>query len=189
VTTDPAAIARAGLLEIRRLAGDPTWIEARGSSMEPSIRPGSRLLVDLGRQPGRLGEIIVFRRRGELVAHRLVKRRWLDGREELVAKGDSEALADRPVTAEAILGVVRIVEPPAGQPSHSLLEGRRGALVAHISWWGDRTGRLGRRLARLAPRPIRDAAVAAALITSRIPVRVTVATMLRLDRSEPAGRR
>lgn len=189
VTTDAAAIARAGLLEIQRAAGEATWIHTRGTSMLPGIPPGSRLLVDLGRPPTRIGELIVFQRRGELVAHRLVAWRRTPEGDLLVAKGDNEPLADRPLPADAVLGVVRAVGLPSHHRRGVLLDGRRGRLVARLSWWGDRAARIGRRLARSSPTPMRQASVDAALAGSIVLVRVTVATMLRLDRSTSTGRR
>jgi signal peptidase I len=189
MTTDTAAIARAGLLEIQRAAGESTWIDTHGISMLPGIPPGSRLLVDLGRRPARVGEVIVFRRGGELIAHRLVTRRHAPEGLLLVAKGDNEPLADRPVPADAILGVVRAVQVPTGSLRAVPLRDRRGWLVARLSWSGDRASRVGRRLARKCPARVRQSIEHAALTGSIIPVRVTVATMLRLDRSEPAGRR
>jgi hypothetical protein len=187
---DTRAIARVALFERYRADGATTWIEATGGSMGSLIPPGSRLLVEFGRAPERPGEVIVFRRDAAIVAHRLVARRGHRGRtERLIAKGDAEALPDRPIARDDVLGVVRAVGTPSGRLVSATLGGWSGAVVARVSWWSGRVGRVARRAATRAPRPIRPAAVRGALSLSRVPTRVVTAAMPRLDRGIPAGRR
>lgn len=189
MSADPAAIARVALLELARTDGVSRWIDAHGPSMAPTIPPGSRLLVAFGRQPTRIGEVLVVRDGERLVAHRFVARRQVAGRTTFVVKGDAEPLADAPVEPEAVLGVVRAVELPAGTRALALVAGRRAAAIGRASWLGDRLGRMGRRLARPLPHPLQRAAVRIALPMSRVPTRVLLATLLRLDRRPFAGRR
>jgi hypothetical protein len=189
MTGDPAAIARAGLLELGRQAGSTTWVDAHGSSMSPSIPAGSRLLVELGRQPVGIGEVILFRGHDGLIAHRLVARRIVAGESRLIAKGDGEALADRPIGAVDVIGVVVDVEQPPGHAAQPTLGGRGGTWLARTSWWGDRWGRSGRRITRRLPLPTSQAATRGVLALSRVPTRVLVASILRLDRRNIAERR
>jgi hypothetical protein len=186
---DTRAIARVALFERYRADGATTWIEATGASMGPLIPAGSRLLVEFGRAPERPGEVIVFRREAAIIAHRLVARRGDDPSPRLIAKGDAEAVPDRPIAREDVLGVVRAVGLPDGRFVRATLGGRSGAVVARVSWWSGRVGRVARRAAVRAPRPIRSAAVRGALSLSRVPTRVVMAALPRLDRGTPAGRR
>ena len=63
---DALAIARRGLLEDYRTSGTTTWVTATGTSMEPLIPAGSRLLVEFGRRPvpGRRRDPVPPRRPG-----------------------------------------------------------------------------------------------------------------------------
>jgi hypothetical protein len=189
IAPDTRAIARIALFERYRADGATAWIEATGGSMGRVVPPGSRLLVEFGRTPERTGEVIVYRRDATIVAHRFVARRGDAAAPRLIAKGDAEALPDRPIGRDDVLGVVRVVEAPDGRARRSTLGGRRGALIATVSWWSGRVGRAARHAAVRAPRPIRRAAIGGALSLSRVPTRVLTATMPRLDRGTSAGRR
>jgi hypothetical protein len=189
IAPDTRAIARLALFERYRADGATAWIEATGGSMGPVVPPGSRLLVEFGRTPERTGEVIVYRRDATIVAHRFVARRGDAAAARLIAKGDAEALPDRPIGRDDVLGVVRAVETPDGRARRATLGGRSGALVATVSWWSGRVGRAARHAAVRAPRPIRRAAIGGALSLSRVPTRVLTATMPRLDRGTSAGRR
>lgn len=189
MSVDPAVIARLGLLELARVDGASRWIDAHGPSMAPTIPAGSRLLVEFGRQPDGVGEVLLFRDGAHLVAHRLVARRLVAGRPLLMVKGDAQPLADATISPDAVLGVVRAVETPRGTRVLAIVSGRRAAAVARASLIGDRLCRVGRRLARPLPPPIRRAAVRVAMSLSRVPTRVLLAILLRLDRRPFAGRR
>lgn len=189
MTSDPAAIARTGLMELARTDGASMWIDAHGPSMAPTIPAGSRLLVEFGHHAGRIGEVVLTREGDRLTAHRLVARRTVAGQAMVVTKGDGEAFADAAIPADAVLGIVRGADVPGGPRGRSLLGGRRGAALARSSWLGDRLARAGRRLARPLPTAIRTTATSAAVSLSRVPTRVLVATLLRLDRRPFAERR
>jgi hypothetical protein len=186
---DTRAIARVALFERYRADGATAWIEATGASMDPLIPAGSRLLVEFGRAPQRPGEVIVFRRDSAVIAHRFVARRGDATSGRLVAKGDAEALPDRPIASDDVLGVVRAIGTPDGRSVRATLGGRSGAILARVSWWSGRAGRVARRAAIHAPRPIRAAVVRGVLSLSRVPTRMITATMPRLDRGTSAGRR
>lgn len=71
--------------------GDHLRFKARGSSMLPFIRSGQVIqvapvqVVDL-----RPGDVIFYRiQGGELAAHRLLKKQWVEGRMLLATRGDS----------------------------------------------------------------------------------------------------
>lgn len=186
---DARSIARAGLLESYRSEGRSTWLEATGGSMDPLIPAGSRLLVEFGAIPERIGEVIVFRRPSGAVAHRLVGRRGTGHRLVFVAKGDAEALADPALPPEAVLGVVREVRLPDGRPGQAAIARRRGALLARVSRWSGRAARLGGSVGRRVPTTLRPGTIAATHALSRVPTRVMTAMIPRLDRGVSAERR
>jgi hypothetical protein len=172
---DPRTLARLGLFEQYRSTATTAWVAATGRSMEPTIVPGSSLRVAFGRDPERIGELILFRRGETIVAHRLVSRRSVRGEERLVAKGDGEAVADPPLAAADVLGVVLDVRDPSGNSHEVMPPSRRSRVVARVSGWSGRTAGAGVRLGRRMPYPLRRPAIATALSLSRVPTRLILA--------------
>jgi hypothetical protein len=188
---DPVAIARQGLLEGYRTTGTTTWVTASGTSMEPLIPAGSRLLVEFGRRPYRIGAVILFRRDDRVLAHRLVARRSTPSGPVLLAKGDNESFFDPALAEENVLGIVREAVRPDGRSMTLARARRRSAFLARVSYWSGRAAGVGARAIRRSPLPtsMRHAALGAFLALSRAPTRVTTALMPRLDRGDSAGRR
>ncbi len=107
-----AALASSRWVERRLAAGgpEPQWMSLSGSSMEPSVPAGSRLLVQPigpGREPDP-GDIVVVRRDGLLVAHRLLR----SGRGAIVTRGDALSKDDAPLPETDLLGRVIAVNAP-----------------------------------------------------------------------------
>jgi signal peptidase I len=91
------------------LAGGTTIrIKAHGYSMYPSVKPGSLLIIEPIKVKGdpKPGELIVIKRESGLIVHRLVKIVIKDGIRWYIARGDSNAYADKPVRIEMIAGRV-----------------------------------------------------------------------------------
>jgi signal peptidase I len=84
-------------------------ITARGSSMSPSIVTGDRITVS-PEQNLRIGDIILFRRGGEMVCHRLVRVFEKGDITYYQTRGDSFFSLDKPVTSDQILGRVTKIE-------------------------------------------------------------------------------
>jgi hypothetical protein len=87
----------------------PDWLTLRGGSMAPTLEEGDRLLVApvaAGEIPGD-GAIVIARRAGRLVAHRLVAK--ADGLAR--TRGDALSRDDSPIPLDAILATVVAVEP------------------------------------------------------------------------------
>lgn len=81
-----------------------------GSSMAPALWPGD--LLDVHRSAAiRPGDVVVYRRHGRLVAHRVVAQTG----DTIVTQGDRLKYPDDPVPAAGILGCVVRVER-RGQP-------------------------------------------------------------------------
>jgi len=82
------------------------WIPVSGNSMFPLIREQDRLLVTHGCGDVRQGAIVVFRREGELIAHRVM--RFVSGKSGrvFVTKGDNVSEFDPAFPDDQIVGKV-----------------------------------------------------------------------------------
>lgn len=174
---------RASLFEAYRGDRVTTWIEASGPGMEPLIQPGDRLLVAFGARPERTGQVILCAVGGNLIAHRLVAHRTLTGPTgeptvRLIAKGDAEALPDRAIAAESVVGVVRAIRRREdGRLVSYGLDDMPSELVAVVSWWGGRAARRSPRIARYAPARFGPALQVALVMLSRLPTRLVTAVV------------
>ena len=96
-------------------------LRVRGTSMEPALPAGC--IIEARPVPASLhvGDIVLFHRSDDLVAHRLVAHTaagWL-------TRGDAVAEPDPPITEDQILAVVAVVRAPnAARRSSSLLRPR-----------------------------------------------------------------
>ena len=158
--------------------------------MRPLIPAGSRLLVEFGGRPQRVGDVILFRRDERLVAHRVVALRAEGPVSLVVPKGDGETYLDPAIDAADVLGVIRDVVRPDGTRALGAIAPRSGSLIGRVSWWSGRAAGFATRSVRRStlPRSIRRVALRAFLALSRVPTRVTLAIMPRLDRGDPAGK-
>ncbi|MFZ0038364.1 MAG: signal peptidase I [Candidatus Acidiferrales bacterium] len=107
--------------EVAQTQGE-VQLQVLGGSMLPSIWPGDRLIVQR-RNPNQIqpGKIVLYKREGGLVAHRVVAR---DG-ESLLTRGDSVSKADAPVQAEEIVGEIVAIIRRGQRVALELTLGRR----------------------------------------------------------------
>jgi signal peptidase I len=98
--------------------GKTIRIKAHGYSMYPSIKPGSLIIIEPLRQKGNPvpGEIIAIKRENGMVVHRLIRIQIKDGVRFYIARGDSNAYADAPITIDRIAGRV-VKSEPTGENS------------------------------------------------------------------------
>jgi len=75
------------------------------ASMQPSIKVGDLLIVD-HRAPVGVGDIIVFHRQAQLIAHRVQEVRIRHDQSEYVCQGDANAWKDEPVSEASLVGKV-----------------------------------------------------------------------------------
>jgi hypothetical protein len=92
-----------------------------GTSMLPTIAPGTPVEVDCGRTP-QAGDVIAFAVAGQVFVHR-IELTSPDGR-HLLTRGDNRIIPDLPIEADAVIGVVGA---PALGPQSSL---RRSFVLA-----------------------------------------------------------
>lgn len=181
---DPKTIALIGLYRSYRQAGTRAWLETRGTSMRPLVGPGGRMLVEFGAQPKEVGEIVVFERRDEIVAHRIVGRRVFEGRDRFIVKGDAEAYFDPPIGRDDVLGVVRGIRRGDGPIQRRGVGGRSSKVIASVSRWSGRGARVARRLAAHSPTPIRGFALRAIPPLARVPTRLISAPITQQTGAE-----
>jgi polysaccharide export outer membrane protein len=127
--------------------GQATLVPVRGSSMRPTLRDGDRVAVAPFLGLPRVGQIVVARVPGGLVAHRLVEVEMCGGRRIYRLQGDAEPGRDAGVLREALCGRVAAV----------VRQGRR--LEVDDSPGAAARARLRRALRRRMPRLLRGAAV------------------------------
>ena len=89
-------------------AGATLWIRARGSSMSPTIKNGALVRVGpLPQRPLRRGDVVLAEMEGgKAVIHRV----WRASGEAVVLKGDNMLYADAPLSRQAVLAIVEVVQ-------------------------------------------------------------------------------
>jgi hypothetical protein len=94
--------------------------------MRPLIEVGDRILVKKARAKEiRPGDVILFKRDGAFVTHRLLKISEVDGKQMILQKGDAGGIPDT-IPGDSVIGRVTVVEK-GGKPLR-LDTGRLGAL-------------------------------------------------------------
>lgn len=109
-------------------------ITTRGSSMFPLIRAGDRITISPDSDP-KIGDMVVFRRNGSMVCHRLVKMFEKDGITHYQSRGDTVSVLDEPILRHELLGKVIKID------MMSLSRARRILLLIYpVIRWGRLNG-------------------------------------------------
>lgn len=98
--------------------GKTIRIKAHGYSMYPCIKPGSLILIEPIKNKGIPvpGEIIAIKRESGLIVHRLSRIVVNNGITTYIARGDSNALEDAPITIGKIAGRIAGAESTGENP-------------------------------------------------------------------------
>ena len=98
--------------------GKTIRIKAHGYSMYPCIKPGSLILIEPIITKGNPvpGEIVAIKRENGLVVHRLSRIVMNNGITTYIARGDSNALEDGPITIGKIAGRIVGAESTGENP-------------------------------------------------------------------------
>ena len=98
--------------------GKTIRIKAHGYSMYPCIKPGSLILIEPIKIKGNPvpGEIIAIKRESGLIVHRLSHIIVNNGITTYIARGDSNALEDGPITIGKIAGRIVGAESTGENP-------------------------------------------------------------------------
>jgi hypothetical protein len=185
--------ARRATFEDYRRQNARVWIGPRGASMRPLIGVETKLLVEFGATTAEIGDIIVFPLGDILVAHRLVGRRWQQGEQILIAKGDNEPYFDAPVRPGEVLGMVRALRRHSAAPATGLgCAGRPARLMARISYLAGRSAWIARRATAVLPDPLRRVALGAISLLARVTAHILFTPLLgvvwlRSKRIEKSG--
>ncbi len=112
------------------------FLRLRGASMAPALWPGDMLMARRRAFSDIIaGDIVVFRRAGRLIAHRVIGRDR-DGA-ALLTRGDAATHVDQPVGEDRLLGVVEFVSRKGGAFAplgrRSLGQRALAALLRHSS--------------------------------------------------------
>ena len=85
------------------------WLAVRSGSMTPLIQPGNRVLMSpVMAEQICCGDIVVFRRSGSLIVHRVLKKRHTSGGSYFIEKGDNFPSMGR-FSADDVIGKVTMV--------------------------------------------------------------------------------
>ena len=94
-------------LDLLEREGDSYWMRAAGGSMRPLIHEGDLLQIDPTPNNPRRGEIIAFRQRDQLTAHRVLQvTQDSDGLQKILAHGDHALRSDPRIHIEQVVGRV-----------------------------------------------------------------------------------
>jgi signal peptidase I len=104
-----AADTLKAVAELLSQTGEAHYIPLRGNSMLPLLRNGDQVLVTSGVDGIRTGDIVVFQRDREWIAHRVlrVERDGID-RVRLRTKGDHVMRLDTPLNVDSLVGKVLV---------------------------------------------------------------------------------
>jgi hypothetical protein len=95
--------------------GTTLYTRAEGSSMYPTIHPGSVVgIIGLHPDPIRIGEVVAIRQTFSLRLHRVIRRRRRGGKIQIQTRGDFNAYADEWVNEDEVVGRVRWVDNGTG---------------------------------------------------------------------------
>ncbi len=114
--TLPSHVIEAAL-DVWSQAEERHFVPITGSSMLPFIQDGDRVLVAHGHTGVRRGDVVVFRREGQMVAHRVIRTHGSDASPTFVTKGDNAPQFDPPLSADEIVGRVLAIERDARHTS------------------------------------------------------------------------
>lgn len=127
-------------------------LRTMGASMLPAVWPGDTLTVSSHDASEALpGDIVLFRREGKLVAHRVVKRTGSSTGIRWVTRGDRLADNDAPVSTHELLGRVTTIE----RGSRKLTPTPRRSLASRLISWILRSSDFCTRLTLFVGRPRR----------------------------------
>ena len=107
--------------------GERLRLRVSGESMAPLLRPGDSVLVaSCHPEELQIGDLVLIRREGDLVTHRLIGRT----RQGWITKGDGSPWTDPPPAADHLLGKAVALESGGRRISFDTYSWRRRSRVA-----------------------------------------------------------
>jgi signal peptidase I len=93
-------------------AGQSIAVAGLGCSMGPRFQQAEQVILSPLHHPPRLGEVVVFSRNEQWVAHRIIAIKHQG--QVLITKGDGYARLDDPVQADQVIGIVTAIQERNG---------------------------------------------------------------------------
>jgi signal peptidase len=108
-------------------------LEVISGSMIPFLKPGDKVVVQQARPAAfRIGDLVVARRKGEFITHRLVR----IGKDEWYTKGDRCRYLDPPLLEDTIVGKVIEIDRLGRNINLQTNYWRlTNALLGRVNWW------------------------------------------------------
>ena len=97
-------------LDVWRQTGEQHLISTTGRSMLPLIQEGDQVLVTHGCESVQRGDVVVFRQKGQLIAHRVMRIQSRENGPAFVTRGDNVLCSDPPVNADKVMGRVLAIK-------------------------------------------------------------------------------
>jgi signal peptidase I len=97
-------------LSLFQQARRPIWFPMVGTSMSPQIKEGDMILVQPAQSSIRFGDVIVFKQRGGLIAHRVISIQKGSNEHIYRTKGDNRRDFDALVMQSEVLGRVVCIQ-------------------------------------------------------------------------------
>lgn len=103
----PDMVTISGLLREGMVSGHMPFLRVSSGSMAPLLRVGDEIGLQAVRANHlRRGDIIAIADRNQILTHRFIGLRDMDGRRRILTRGDRALLADQPWTEDQLLGRV-----------------------------------------------------------------------------------
>ena len=128
------------LIESLLAGGCSVRFRASGGSMHPTIRAGDMLILGpIDPTDLRIGDVVLARQSGRLVAHRIADVTKSDGGTRVLLRGDALSACAPTVSADAVLAKVVVVERAPGRMAVDAARAARfivrtTVLLARICW-------------------------------------------------------
>lgn len=87
-----------------------TFFEVASGSMKPTLKINDVILVKIGNDDLKKGDIIAFQENNAIITHRII---FIEDR-ILTVKGDNNSVVDKPIAAEQVIGKIVKVFPKLG---------------------------------------------------------------------------
>lgn len=87
-----------------------TFFEVASGSMKPTLKVNDVILVKIGQDGLKKGDIIAFQGEDAIITHRIL---FIDGR-IITVKGDNNSVVDKPIVVEQVIGKIVKVFPKMG---------------------------------------------------------------------------
>ncbi len=139
----PPAVTQAieALVHERLSAGEQVAFQVPSSSMEPGLRKGDRVLAQaVLAERLQIGDIVIVRRDGEWLAHRLIAKERREKGIWVYTKGDNCAYADEPRELSGLVGQIVAIRRAAREMS--LVSPPARALAWWLAFLSSRQARL-----------------------------------------------